>query len=160
MYYNQQCNPVQQTCDYFTEETFCNRISNRNIQDGDLSLIHTNIRSSSCNLRKFDIYLDSLNHKFSFIGLSETWLNKHNKDLYGLQGYKGIHSVRAKRRGGGVSIYLKDSIEYFPRNDLSCQNNVMESVFIEVDKDQVNKNKNVVVGVIYRPPNTNISEFN
>ena len=78
LYYNQQCNPILQTCDYFTEETFCKRIANRKIQDDDLSFIHTNIRSSSCNLRKFDIYLDTLDHKFSFIGLSETWLKKGN----------------------------------------------------------------------------------
>ena len=36
----------------------------------------------------------------------------------------------------------------------------MESIFIEVDKEQMNKDKNVIVGVIHRPPGTNIESFN
>ena len=36
----------------------------------------------------------------------------------------------------------------------------IETVFIEIDKDHVGKEKNVVIGVICRPPNTDIAEFN
>ena len=37
---------------------------------------------------------------------------------------------------------------------------IIESVFIEIDKHVYNKENNVVIGVIYRPPNSDISQFN
>ena len=35
----------------------------------------------------------------------------------------------------------------------------VESLFIEIDKNCINYNKNVVIGVIYRPPESNIDNF-
>ena len=159
LYYNQQFNPILQSCEYFLEDTFNKKIRDANIQQNALSLIHTNIRSSSCNLRTFDTYLDTLDHSFSFIGLSETWLKSCNKDLYGIAGYKGEHSFRSKQRGGGVSLLIKDSIEYFVRKDLSKQTDAMEAIFVDVNGNQVIKERNVIVEVIYRPPNTDIHVF-
>ena len=104
LYYNQQFNPILQSCEYFLEDTFNKKIRDANIQQNALSLIHTNIRSSSCDLRTFDTYLDTLDHSFSFIGLSETWLKLCNKDLYGIAGYKGEHSFRSKQMGWGCII--------------------------------------------------------
>ena len=37
---------------------------------------------------------------------------------------------------------------------------VLESIFIEIDKHVFNKNSNIVIGVIYRPPNTDIYCYN
>ena len=42
-----------------------------------------------------------LNHDFTVIGLSETWLNYDDSDLYGLCGYKVIGHHRVNRAGGG-----------------------------------------------------------
>ena len=36
----------------------------------------------------------------------------------------------------------------------------IESVFIEIDKNSLNLFKNVVIGTVYRPPNTDIYTFN
>ena len=36
----------------------------------------------------------------------------------------------------------------------------MESVFIEISKDQLQVNKNILIGVIYRPPATDVRCFN
>ena len=87
-------------------------------------------------------------------------MKDHNIELYGIDGYNSEHAIRSSRTGGGVSIFIQDNIEYFLRNDLSSQNDNIESLFIEINKDQLNKSKNVVVGVVYRPPNTNITAFN
>ena len=35
-----------------------------------------------------------------------------------------------------------------------------ESIFIEIDKDLFNQNQNIIIGVIYRPPNTDLELFN
>ena len=39
-------------------------------------------------------------------------------------------------------------------------NEHIESVFIEIDRSKLNVEKNVIIGVIYRPPNTDIEIFN
>ena len=53
-----------------------------------------------------------------------------------------------------VSIFVQNSIEYFVQTDLSNLNAHIETIFIEIDKEQIGKDKNVIVGVIYRPPDT------
>lgn len=44
--------------------------------------------------------------------------------------------------------------------DLCYSTEFIECVFIELFKGKVNSNKHIIIGVIYRPPNTNIEEFN
>ena len=115
---------------------------------------------SKKNLHEFDLYLNNLNHEFPIIALSETWLKDHNCDRYGIDGYNAEHNCRPNRRGGGVSFYIKETIEYTVRDDLCFQNNILETLFIEIDKDQFAKKQHVIIGVIYRPPDTDIKEFN
>ena len=104
--------------------------------------------------------MENLDHNFSVIGFSETWLKPDTTDLFGLDGYKSEHSVRPQRTGGGVSLFIKDHIEYSVRNDLSLNNDIIESKFIEIEKEILGKSKNVITGVIYRPPGTDIRTFN
>ena len=76
------------------------------------------------------------------------------------KGYNAVHKCQPLRSGGGVSIYIQNFLEYYTREDLCYQNSTIESVFIEIDKDQIGKEKNVIIGVIYRPPNSDIYSFN
>ena len=63
-----------------------------------------NIRSVRKNLDSFENYLNLLNHNFTVIGLSETWLSKDDYDLSRLSGYNFIGHHRSDRIGGGVAI--------------------------------------------------------
>ena len=49
-------------------------------------------------------------------------------------------------------------MEYAVRIDLVI-NEYIESIFIEIDKEYMNAKKNIVIGVIYRIPNTNMMDF-
>ena len=119
-------------------------------------MIHQNIRSAPRNLKNFECFLSNLNHTFPFIGCSETWFKDHNVNLYGIKGYTAEHNYRKKQSGGGVSIYVKDNIEYTLRKDLTVMNTTLETIFIEVKKDQIGNKKDMIIGVIYRPPGTDI----
>ena len=55
---------------------------------------------------------------------------------------------------------VKDAIPFQTRDDLLSTDDDFESVFIEIDKTTLNKCRNVVIGVIYRPPNSDIVTFN
>ena len=72
-------------------------------------------------------------------------------------GYEFIHKNRPDRSGGGVGLHLSDNCDFKVRDDLSGSDaDVMESLFIEIVRSN---EKNIVVGVIYRPPNTNVDVF-
>ena len=75
-------------------------------------------------------------------------------DLYNFPGYKMINNCRPTR-GGGVSILLQDKFSYKERKDLCIMNEYIETVFVEAWL-----RKKVLIGVIYRPPDKPIKEFN
>ena len=159
-FYSNHCQQNFLSCDYFLEDDLNKKTQNLGIKNENFSLIHANIRSATKNLSKLDTYLSNISHEFSIIALSETWGKDHNVDRYGIDNYKAEHKYRSCRNGGGVALFIKDHIEYHVRNDLSIQNAFIESLFVEIAKETVGKNKNVICGVVYRPPDTDVKKFN
>jgi hypothetical protein len=146
------------TCNYYVEDSFNNKL--QHLSNDCFSLFHINIRSMQHNLDGLLQYLEILSHSFSIIGLSETWLTVDNHTLFDIPNYKHLKAYRSTRVGGGVSIFVKENLKYQERNDLSIFDDTLETLFIEINKDQLSYDKNVVIGLIYRPPNTSVSEFN
>ena len=72
------------------------------------SVLHLNIRSLSKNFKNFRSSLALIEHKFSIIALTETWMKQHNTDLYNLEGYNHEFLVRNKKRGEGSPFTLKN----------------------------------------------------
>ena len=64
------------------------------------------------------------------------------------------------KRGGGVGVFVKNNQRFKERADLSIFDDNMESVLIEIDKSCCGFNKDVIIGVIYRPPNKYVKSFN
>ena len=147
-------------CDYFVEETFNRKCNQLSINDSNLSLLHLNIRSLPKNGETLERYLTNLKLNFSIIGLSETWLNESTADIYNLNGYQHLKLFRPMKKGGGVSLFVKENIAVRERRDLSIMDPNIEALFIDIPKSSVNSKNNLVVGVIYRPPNTDINTFN
>ena len=88
------------------------------------------------------------------LGLSETFLDDKTSGLsiYNIQGYHTpIRRDRPMKKEGGLMIYVNSAIEYTRHEDLESENGEVEIVWIEL---QLAKAKNVLVGYIYRPPNT------
>ena len=56
---------------------------------------------------------------------------------------------------GGVGIYLKNTLKYSPRNDLSLKTPNCEDLWIEVESET----SNFCLGVVYRHPKKNFSLF-
>jgi exonuclease III len=101
--------------------------------------------------------LGSLNTNFSVIGLTETWLHDDNQDHFSLKNYDFVNVNRKLKKGGGVGIYISQHLKYKTRNDLNAtKEDIIESVFTEIP---TKVSKNIIVGVIYRPPNSKFDEF-
>ena len=145
-------------CKYYTENIFNTEIASafKNVPHLLLSLCHINMRSLQSNLDSFTAYLQSLEFELMILGVTETWL----QDLYNLHGYSLTENHRSKRSGGRVGIYLKNEVEFVVRDDLAIFNDLLESVFIEIPKDVFKMDKNMIIGVVYRPPGGDLSLFN
>ena len=78
--------------------------------------------------------------------------------MVNIPGYNHIYEHRQDQKGGGVSILLKTSIPYKRRKDLDVfHERKTECLFVEI----VSKTgKPIVLGSLYRPPNTDITQFN
>ena len=157
-YYNSQINYSLHSCNYYLEDQINRTL--KNVPVGCASVLHANMRSIPKNLRNFELYLSNIDYVFNFLCFSETWLKENNCELYNLPGYIAKHNCRKDRIGGGVSIYTRDNIEFTVRDDLSVQTKLCESLVLEIDKSVFKKKHNVLVGVFYRPPDTNLKEFN
>ena len=147
------------TCDYHHESSFNSKLHSLGIDDTSFSMMHLNIRSIPKNLCKFQEYLSNLNIQFSVIGISETWLKHDNANFYGIDGYNHHFLVRGDKTGGGLSLFIKDSISIKLRTDLCKMESSMEALFIEIPKTAISTEKNIIIGVIYRPPNQDIKSF-
>ena len=87
-------------------------------------------------------------------------LNNANVNTYELPGYQHEFDYRKNKIGGGVSIFTKHNVEYRTRTDLNISNKFIESLFIEIPKSTIVRSKNdVVVGVVYRPLDTDNNVF-
>ena len=118
---------------YISHEEYKNL--NENDSADMLSILHLNIRSIKKNFKNFKLFLSSLSFASNIICFSETWLNESSltsQSLYELPHYKSIHQIRNYGKGRGVSIYIKDSINFKPQPDLSINNTDVESILIEL----------------------------
>ena len=111
---------------------------------------------------EYDTLFKAINNPFHILVFTETWLKEENKHLCNFNGYTPEHILRPtdgqfdfKIRGGGVSIFIKNNIEYKYRPDLSKITQVAECLFIELNYN----NKKYLIGGIYRVPNTDVKIF-
>ena len=71
-------------------------------------------------------------------------------------GYNFVHSHRKNKTSGGVGLYLDFALELITRSDLSFNDSRIESQFVEICCP---RSKNIIVGIVYRPPDQCINEF-
>ena len=162
---------IKHNCKYYTTNEFIdetkqisgltdnssnsNNTDKNNFNNSCFSLMHTNVRSLHKNYDELNTLLSTLNDfKFSAIGITETWLHSNSPPIFNLDDYILLRADRKTSRGGGVAIYLYNQLKYFGRPDLHIEG--AEDIFIEIVNS---KDKNIVIGVIYRPPSNPIDIF-
>ena len=116
----------------------------------DSTAVHINVRSLSQHFQDMCNFLDSSAFAFDVIGLSETWFTL-NTDVNSFQipGYTLISDNRTYSIGGGVALFVKSDFSFCIRNDLKID--LIENIWIET--------QDMIIGVIYKPPNFSNTEF-
>ena len=120
-------------------------------------VLHYNIRGLASHFDDFCLLLADCKEQgveFDFILLCETFLNNINERKYAIKDYAIEPNSRVNMQKGGICLYVKSNIEYRVRGDLSLfEEGIYESLIIELIND------NVIVGEIYRVPDTNPNIF-
>ena len=98
-------------CEYYLPNDFKQQINQENLSNS-FSIIHLNIRSIVNKFESFKQLINSLTTPFQLIGLTETWLNDTNKDLFKLKNYDFVNMNRSTKIGGGVGIYIANQMNY------------------------------------------------
>lgn len=146
----------QPECNYTLQNEFNEKMT-KSTESVSFSALHINTRSILKNYDKLSNFLDSSIHEFSIVGITETWLKPDSPlNLINMQNYKFIEKFRPIKPGGGVGIYIKNNIQYIMREDLSTTEEFIETIFIEIP---VEKSKNKIIGVTYRPPASDNDKF-
>ena len=119
---------------------------------------HCKIRSLSANFDNLLNMISELCYSFSLIGLIETIKFKvdqphiSNIDILGYQ----FISQPSHSMAGGVGFYVKNSLSYKVRTDLTTSKDEFEALWIEIQ----NKGKaNIICGVVYRHPRGDLDTF-
>ena len=113
-----------------------------------VSILHQNVRGLLHNFTDIEQLLYT--HKdIDIYTLSETHIcaEEDNEKLYHVNGYNFEKRDRSNGRGGGVALYIRNSINYIRRTDL--ESDTLENIVIEI---VLKTSKNFFVTTLYNPP--------
>ena len=151
--------PTDHNFGYYTTHDFRNNndIAECASNSKGFSTLHFNIRSLSANYDCFYHMLSELNLSFSIIGISETKIIKDREALSNVNiiGYDLV-SEPTLSNAGGVAFYIKNNYNYTIRSELTIATLDFEALWIEI---LANGQPNLVCGVIYRHPHSNLQNF-
>lgn len=112
-----------------------------------LNLFYTNARSIIKKRDELVAYV--MSEKPDIISITETWLNISENHLISevnIPGYNMFLNCRENKRGGGVMLYIKDTIS---ATEIKKENrSAYESVYVKI---KINKTY-LIIATIYRPP--------
>ena len=112
-----------------------------------LNLFYTNARSIIKKRDELVTYV--MSEKPDIVSITETWLNISENHLISevnIPGYNMFLNCRENKRGGGVLLYIKDTINATEIN--KEKRSAYESVYVKI---KINK-QYLIIATIYRPP--------
>ena len=109
------------------------------------SVIHYNMQSLLPKIGTIESEL----FNFDVICLTETWLDQRTSDdILALNEYSLYRRDRAGDAYGGICVFAKKELYSRRRNDLEMAD--VECIWLEIH----NRNRKVLIGTFYRPPNS------
>ena len=100
------------------------------------NIIHWNIKSLYAHHDKFFALHSVLLIQIYILCFSESWLMDATKQLVSFQGYQSFYSLRPiNKRGGGISMFIKDSIRAKHLYRYSLSKDYIE-MFVEINSGE------------------------
>ena len=113
---------------------------------------HLNIQGLRSKFDELQILLSSNN--IDIFGITESKLSEiHPSECFAVDGFQiPFRNDRSKDKGGGILIYVRNSITCHRRNDL--EDSCLEHVWLEIDQSNA---KSFLLCILYRHPNEPVS---
>ena len=147
---DQNFNSILVNSKYYSTQDF--KVLNES-KKSEILIFSSNLRSFSCNFEKLLAVFEGKVQPDILI-FCETWFNLDT--TVNIPYYKSFHTIRPGRgRGGGISIYIKDTYNSNFLSQFSFCNSLIEICSVEV---KLSSSSILVVG-IYRPQGESISNF-
>ena len=142
-------NDISDQCKYYVGEMPI-------IKSENMSILFNNINSIPKHFDELTCLLDfESSSRYDIIALCETKLTVEISQLYYIKEYNMFNNFNT-RNSGGLTVYISNKFNNcFVRDDLCLISESIEILVIEIP----NKDKNIVVGVIYRRPGTSFQNF-
>ncbi len=155
-------------CEYI-EPAELNAVINDDYSPNDLTIYHSNTCSLRKNFEKLqDLFILNNCYKLpDILGITETRLKiDMNWNEVEFKKYSFEHK-ESKTSAGGAGIYIANYLEYKVRYDLDLEVTNCDDIWVEIVSPKTNLNiktkyegiQNLVVGVIYRHPGSQITNF-
>ena len=143
-----ESNPVPNSVESLSDTT----LSSLDSLSNHLSIMHLNIQSL---VPKLDL-VEGESVAYDILVFSESWLKPEVRDDSILieKFLQPFRTDRCDHPGGGMAVYVRDTLKCRRRPDLDIGG--LEAVWIEIKT----KSKKVLIGIFYRPPNSNAQYFN
>ena len=148
---------ILENCSILNTDEFNRLTKTVNTDNNTLSVIFNNIDGNASNFDMFATELSQYKKHFSVIGIAETNIEQCHKDLYMLQNYNSEYGDKfpGKKKGSGLGLYIHNTMIFNRIEHLcKCTQNI-ETLFVKL----TNIETPTIVGVVYRPPNGNVSQF-
>ena len=145
---------IMETCEVYSIQEIESKPAHKN----SIAYKFLNIDGNASNFDTFSVTLDAMKYKFSVIGISETNISSSQQDAYQLANYNSLYQdkIASKKKGSGVALYIHNSINFCKIHEYSSTTEDIETLFASISN---NNNFSAVVGVVYRPPSGNITNF-
>ena len=121
-----------------------------------LSLIYLNTRSLPKNINLIEKLMQLLAHRPNITAVSETTLNNNNNCNTVTLDDTFFH-VDSNTKAGSVGLYVLKKIICSSKPDLVVQSAGTESLFVELSMGKLTQK--LIIGVVYRHPNSCLKEF-
>ena len=155
-YSNQPSNEFDQpiSCSYYSCDDF---VKAKLEASKNFSILHLNIHSIQLHIEELRIILQALDFEFDIIAISESKLKSEPQIDISLAGFHPPYCKYTEAEKGGTILYVSNKLNFKPRKDLEIyEKKELESCFVEIINK---KSSNDIVGVIYRHPNLDPSDY-
>ena len=114
-----------------------------------LRFVLWNARSVYPKIDELRLIMGNSKREADVLGITETWLNttSYSDSSVAIDGYNLERRDMSTGRGGGVAVYLHDSVPYTRRHDL--EKDQLEDLWVEI---KFTCSIGILLGTIYRKP--------
>ena len=125
--------------------------------DRNVHVLHLNVRSYLKNSDSFKLLLDDMLHQGNVVDvilMCKSFLTSENIGFAEIHGYKTYYKNRCDKPGGGIVIFIRN--KWTVLDVMSTPfNSTTESLFLKLKIGRCT----VIVGELYRIPNSNLQKF-